>query len=226
MQTDIKKVLAYSTVSQLGYMFMGAGVLAYGAGIFHLMTHAFFKGCLFLCSGAIIHGLGGEQDMRFMGGLRKYMPWTFWCMTSATFAIAGFPPFAAFFSKDAILGATFASGQHVLWLIGIIAAGMTSFYMFRLWFMTFFGEYRGPNPATAGHGHGDDHGHGTPHESPWVMVLPLVFLGSFRWSAAGLAYRRRSAAPTISSTSWIRCSRRMPPRHRPTAVTLRAKPSS
>ena len=101
VQTDIKKVLAYSTVSQLGYMFMGCGVLAYGAGIFHLMTHAFFKGCLFLCSGAIIHGLGGEQDMRYMGGLRKYMPWTFWCMTSATFAIAGFPPFAAFFSKDA-----------------------------------------------------------------------------------------------------------------------------
>ncbi len=177
VQQDIKKVLAYSTVSQLGYMFMGAGVMAYGAGIFHLMTHAFFKGCLFLCSGAIIHGLGGEQDMRFMGGLRKYMPWTFWCMTSATFAIAGFPPFAAFFSKDAILGATFASGQHVLWLIGIIAAGMTSFYMFRLWFMTFFGEYRGPNPATAGHGHGDDHGHGTPHESPWVMVVPLIILG-------------------------------------------------
>ncbi len=177
VQTDIKKVLAYSTVSQLGYMFMGAGVLAYGAGIFHLMTHAFFKGCLFLCSGAIIHSLGGEQDMRFMGGLRKYMPWTFWCMTSATFAIAGFPPFAAFFSKDAILGATFTSGQHVLWLIGIIAAGMTSFYMFRLWFMTFFGEYRGPNPATAGHGHDADHGHGAPHESPWVMVLPLVILG-------------------------------------------------
>ncbi len=178
VQTDIKKVLAYSTVSQLGYMFMGAGVMAYGAGIFHLMTHAFFKGCLFLCSGAIIHGLGGEQDMRFMGGLRKYMPWTFWCMTSATFAIAGIPPFAAFFSKDAILGQTFASGQHVLWLIGIIAAGMTSFYMFRLWFMTFFREYRGPNPATAGHGHGaDDHAHGTPHESPWVMVVPLIILG-------------------------------------------------
>ena len=199
VQTDIKKVLAYSTVSQLGYMFMGAGVLAYGAGIFHLMTHAFFKGCLFLCSGSVIHGLGGEQDMRFMGGLRKYMPWTFWCMTSATFAIAGIPPFAAFFSKDAILGSTFTSGQHVLWLIGIIAAGMTSFYMFRLWFMTFFGEYRGPNPASGGHGHdpdtahaghtgavhdaqdkhaaGGSHGNGKPHESPWVMVVPLIILG-------------------------------------------------
>ncbi len=179
LQTDIKKVLAYSTVSQLGYMFMGAGVMAYGAGIFHLMSHAFFKACLFLCSGSIIHSLAGEQDMRFMGGLRKYMPWTFWTMTSATFAIAGIPPFAAFFSKDAILWQTWASGQHVLWLIGIIAAGMTSFYIFRLWFMTFFGEYRGPNPATAGHGHGGDHGHGgKPHESPWVMVVPLIILGT------------------------------------------------
>ena len=179
LQTDIKKVLAYSTVSQLGYMFMGAGVLAYGAGIFHLMSHAFFKGCLFLCSGSIIHTLGGEQDMRFMGGLRKYMPWTFWTMTSASFAIAGIPPFAAFFSKDAILWATWASGQHILWLIGVIAAGMTSFYIFRLWFLTFFGEYRGPNPAAAGHGHGGDHGHGgTPHESPWVMVVPLIILGT------------------------------------------------
>src|SRR5579862_3313701 len=200
VQNDIKKVLAYSTVSQLGYMFMGCGVLAYSAGIFHLMTHAFFKGCLFLCSGSIIHGLSGEQDMRFMGGLRKYMPWTFWCMTSATIAIAGLPPFAAFFSKDAILWSTWSSGQHLLWLIGIIAAGMTSFYMFRLWFLTFWGEYRGPNPAGGGHGHDADaqhaghadsthqaqdahatggaHGHGTPHESPWVMVLPLVILAT------------------------------------------------
>ncbi len=183
VQTDIKKVLAYSTVSQLGYMFMGAGVMAYGAGIFHLMTHAFFKGCLFLCSGSIIHSLSGEQDMRYMGGLRKYMPWTFWAMTSATFTIAGLPPFAAFFSKDAILWQTWASGQHVLWLIGIIAAGMTSFYMFRLWFLTFFGDYRGPNPAMAGHGHDADdkhgnHGHSTPHESRWVMVVPLIILGT------------------------------------------------
>ena len=99
LQTDIKKVLAYSTISQLGYMFMGCGVAAYGAGIFHLMTHAFFKALLFLSAGAIIHGLGGEQDMRHMGGLRKYMPKTFWCMTIATFTIAGFPPLAAFFSQ-------------------------------------------------------------------------------------------------------------------------------
>ncbi len=153
VQTDIKKVLAYSTISQLGYMFMGCGVAAYGAGIFHLMTHAFFKALLFLSAGAIIHGLGGEQDMRHMGGLRKYMPKTFWCMTVATFTIAGFPPLAAFFSKDEILWATWASGNHVLWLIGLIAAGMTSFYMFRLWFMTFFGEYRGAQAEDAHHGH-------------------------------------------------------------------------
>jgi NADH-quinone oxidoreductase subunit L len=178
VQTDIKKVLAYSTVSQLGYMFMGCGVAAYGAGIFHLMTHAFFKALLFLSAGSIIHGLGGEQDMRHMGGLRKYLPWTFWCMTVATFTIAGFPPLAAFFSKDEILFKTFTSGNHVLWLVGIIAAAMTAFYMFRLWFLTFFGEYRGAAASTGSHGH-DPHGgegHGSPHESPMVMVIPLVIL--------------------------------------------------
>ena len=145
----------------------------------------------------MIHGLGGEQDMRHMGGLRKYLPYTFWTMSIATFAIAGIPPFAGFFSKDRILWSTYSSGAHLLWLIGVITAGMTSFYMFRLWFLTFFGEYRGPNPETAGHGHdtdaqhaghagavhaaqdahaADGHGHGAPHESPWVMVIPLVIL--------------------------------------------------
>jgi NADH-quinone oxidoreductase subunit L len=182
VQTDIKKVLAYSTISQLGYMFMACGVADYIGGIFHLMTHAFFKGLLFLAAGSIIHGLGGEQDMRHMGGLRKYLPYTFWSMTVATFAIAGLPPFAGFFSKDRILWSAWSSGNHVIWLIGVITAGMTSFYMFRLWFLTFFGEYRGPNPETAGHGHdadaqhADGHGHGAPHESPWVMVVPLMIL--------------------------------------------------
>jgi NADH-quinone oxidoreductase subunit L len=197
VQTDIKKVLAYSTISQLGYMFMACGVADYVGGIFHLVTHAFFKGLLFLAAGSVIHGLGGEQDMRNMGGLRKYLPYTFWCMTFATFAIAGIPPFAGFFSKDQILWSAWSGGYHVLWLIGIITAGMTSFYMFRLWFLTFFGEYRGPNPETAGHGHdadaqhaghtgaihdaqdahaGGSHGHGAPHESPWVMVAPLMIL--------------------------------------------------
>jgi NADH-quinone oxidoreductase subunit L len=184
VQTDIKKVLAYSTISQLGYMFMACGVADFVGGIFHLMTHAFFKALLFLSAGSIIHGLSGEQDMRHMGGLRKYLPYTFWCMTMATFAIAGLPPFAGFFSKDRILWSTFSSGNHILWAIGAITAGMTSFYMFRLWFLTFFGAYRGPNPEAEGHGHaadshghGDGHDHSGPHESPWVMVVPLIILG-------------------------------------------------
>src|SRR5271167_3972788 len=154
-QTDIKKVLAYSTISQLGYMFMACGVAAYSAGIFHLMTHAFFKGLLFLAAGSVIHAVGGEQDMRKMGGLRHYIPWTFWTMTAATFAIAGFPPFAGFFSKDAILWKAFSSpyGSWIYWAIGVFTAFLTSFYMFRLWFLTFFGEYRGEAAA----GHGDSH---------------------------------------------------------------------
>src|SRR5580658_973005 len=129
-QTDIKKVFAYSTVSQLGYMFLGVGVGAFSAGVFHLMTHAFFKALLFLGAGAVIHGLSGEQDMRNMGGLRKYLPYTFWFMTIATFAISGLPPFAGFFSKDRILWSAWSSGEHLIWLIGVITAGMTSFYMF------------------------------------------------------------------------------------------------
>src|SRR6201988_5334402 len=123
-QRDIKKVLAYSTVSQLGYMFMACGVGAFSAGIFHLMTHAFFKGLLFLAAGSVIHGIGGEQDMRKMGGLRSYMPWTFLTMTIATFAIAGFPPLAGFFSKDEILWRAYSSphGSWVYWLIGVVTA--------------------------------------------------------------------------------------------------------
>jgi NADH-quinone oxidoreductase subunit L len=188
-QTDIKKVLAYSTISQLGYMFLACGVAAYSAGIFHLMTHAFFKGLLFLAAGSVIHAIGGEQDMRRMGGLRHYIPWTFWTMTAATFAIAGFPPFAGFFSKDQILWKAF-SGEHgswVFWAIGVFTAFLTSFYMFRLWFLTFFGEYRGET----GTGHDDQHlhaisdsraggpaphGHVGIHESPTIMLIPLVIL--------------------------------------------------
>jgi NADH-quinone oxidoreductase subunit L len=172
-QTDIKKVLAYSTVSQLGYMFMACGVGAFSMGIFHLMTHAFFKGLLFLAAGSVIHAIGGEQDMRKMGGLRTKIPWTFWTMTAGTFAIAGFPPLAGFFSKDAILFAAYSSpyGSWVYWAIGIFTAFLTSFYMFRQWFLTFFGEYRGGEP----HGHGD-HGHGGVHESPKVILIPLVIL--------------------------------------------------
>ncbi len=188
-QTDIKKVLAYSTISQLGYMFLACGVTAFSAGIFHLMTHAFFKGLLFLAAGSVIHAVGGEQDMRKMGGLRKHIPWTFWTMTIATFAIAGIPPLAGFFSKDEILWRAYQM-NWVYWLLGLITAFITSFYMFRLWFMTFFGEYRGT--AETAHGHDDPsrarapsttaqggsapHGHGGIHESPKVMLVPLVIL--------------------------------------------------
>jgi NADH-quinone oxidoreductase subunit L len=177
-QTDIKKVLAYSTISQLGYMFMVCGVAAYSAGIFHLMTHAFFKGLLFLAAGSVIHAIGGEQDMRRMGGLRTQIPWTFWTMTAATFAIAGFPPFAGFFSKDEILWRA-SQVSMVYWGIGVFTAFLTSFYMFRLWFLTFFGEYRGvaakahAQTEHTGQGlHGDVH----VHESPKVMLVPLVIL--------------------------------------------------
>jgi NADH-quinone oxidoreductase subunit L len=177
-QTDIKKVLAYSTVSQLGYMFMACGVGAFSAGIFHLMTHAFFKGLLFLAAGSVIHGVGGEQDMRKMGGLRTYMPVTFATMGIATLAIAGIPPFAGFWSKDEILWKA-ANASWVYWVIGVTTAFITSFYMFRLMYMTFGGEYRGA-PVEAAHGHDahalDNHGHGDPHESPWVMLGPLVVL--------------------------------------------------
>jgi len=133
-QTDIKKVLAYSTISQLGYMFLACGVAAYSAGIFHLMTHAFFKGLLFLGAGSVIHALGGEQDMRRMGGLRKHIPWTFWTMTAATFAICGIPLFSGFFSKDEILWKAYSSpfGHWVFWAVGVVTAFLTSFYMFRL----------------------------------------------------------------------------------------------
>jgi NADH-quinone oxidoreductase subunit L len=181
-QTDIKKVLAYSTVSQLGYMFMACGVGAFSAGIFHLMTHAFFKGLLFLAAGSVIHAVSGEQDMRKMGGLRSYIPWTFMTMGIATLAIAGIPPFAGFWSKDEILWKAYSSphGSWVFWLIGVITAFITSFYMFRLLFMTFFGDYHGAQVDAHGHGshsHGaDDHGHGEPHESPMVMLVPLMIL--------------------------------------------------
>jgi NADH-quinone oxidoreductase subunit L len=183
-QTDIKKVLAYSTISQLGYMFMACGVGAFSMGIFHLMTHAFFKGLLFLAAGSVIHAIGGEQDMRKMGGLRTKIPWTFWTMTAATFAIAGFPPFAGFFSKDAILFRAFVSpyGSWVYWFIGVFTAFLTSFYMFRLWFMTFFGEYRGEQEQEHGHDARaraevlGSHGHVGIHESPAVMLVPLVIL--------------------------------------------------
>ena len=171
-QTDIKKVLAYSTISQLGYMFMACGVGAFSAGIFHLMTHAFFKGLLFLGAGSVIHAVGGEQDMRKMGGLKSYIPWTFLTMGIATLAIAGIPPLAGFWSKDEILWKAYQVSP-VYWGIGVITAFITSFYMFRLLYMTFFGDYRGAQVDAHGHG---SHGHGEPHESPMVMLVPLMIL--------------------------------------------------
>ncbi len=159
-QNDIKKVFAYSTVSQLGYMFVGVGCGAFSAGIYHLMTHAFFKALLFLGSGSVIHALAGEQDMRNMGGLRSKIPWTFWTMMCAAVAIAGVPPFAGFFSKDAILLAAYDYAPWIYW-VGTLTAGITAFYVFRAMFLTFFGEYRG-----------EKH----PHESPPVMLIPLAAL--------------------------------------------------
>ena len=178
-QTDIKKVLAYSTVSQLGYMFMACGAGAFSAGIFHLMTHAFFKGLLFLGAGSVIHAVGGEQDMRKMGGLKTYIPITFTTMLIATLAIAGIPPLAGFWSKDEILWKAYQANP-VYWAVGVITAFITSFYMFRLLFMTFWGDYKGIKVDDHGHahatqGHGD-HDHAEPHESPMVMLVPLVIL--------------------------------------------------
>ncbi|HTT18449.1 MAG TPA: NADH-quinone oxidoreductase subunit L [Candidatus Sulfotelmatobacter sp.] len=178
-QTDIKKVLAYSTVSQLGYMFVACGAGAFSAGIFHLMTHAFFKGLLFLGAGSVIHAVGGEQDMRKMGGLKTYIPMTFVTMLIATAAIAGIPPLAGFWSKDEILWKAYLANP-VYWVIGAITAFITSFYMFRLLFMTFWGDYKGINVDDHGRAHAThahpEHGHGEPHESPMVMLVPLIIL--------------------------------------------------
>jgi len=163
-QNDIKKVLAYSTVSQLGYMFLGLGVGAFTGAFFHVLTHAFFKALLFLGAGSVIHGMSDEQDMRKMGGLKKAMPVTFMTMLIGTIAISGIPPFSGFFSKDEILANAFAANP-VLWILGFIGALMTAFYMFRMLFMTFYGPFRG----------NDEQKHHL-HESPKSMTLPLIVL--------------------------------------------------
>ncbi len=183
-QNDIKKVLAYSTISQLGYMFLAMGVAAFGAGIFHLITHAFFKACLFLCAGSVMHAMAGELDMQKMGGLRKWMPITFWTMLVSTMAISGWPLFAGFFSKDEILWKTLEKGMtsqqgtlfYVLYGIGLLAAVFTAFYMFRLVVLTFLGKPR-MSEETQKH----------LHESPSSMTIPLMILaflaavGGFMW---------------------------------------------
>jgi NADH-quinone oxidoreductase subunit L len=164
-QTDIKKVLAYSTVSQLGYMFLAAGLGAYTAAIFHVATHAFFKALLFLGSGSVIHAMGGEQDMRRMGGLKKHLPVTYWTFLIGTLAISGIPPLAGFFSKDEILAAAAGHGQWLLYAVGLATAGLTACYMFRAVFLTFHGKFRGS----------EEQRHHL-HESPPVMTVPLVVL--------------------------------------------------
>jgi NADH-quinone oxidoreductase subunit L len=178
VQNDIKRVLAYSTISQLGYMFLGCGVAAYSAAIFHLMTHAFFKALLFLAAGSVIHGLGGEQDLRKMGGLWRKLPVTFAVTTVGVLAIAGIPPFAGFFSKDAILYAAFNQGINgkILYSAGLLTALLTAFYMARLWYLAFMGESRSPEIH--------------PHESPWSMRAPLIILALLSISGGWIGIER------------------------------------
>ncbi|HKU43437.1 MAG TPA: NADH-quinone oxidoreductase subunit L [Polyangiales bacterium] len=190
VQNEIKKILAYSTVSQLGFMFAAAGCGAFAAGIMHVYTHAFFKACLFLGAGSVMHAVGahGDADIRQLGGLKKYMPQTHWTFGVSCLAIAGVPFFSGFFSKDEILvGALSVNGYfsfapwlgYAVFAMLVLGATMTAFYMFRLYFLTFWGEYRGgPQHDDHGHGHhGDDHGHHEPHESPASMTVPLMILG-------------------------------------------------
>jgi len=165
VQNDIKRVLAYSTISQLGYMFLGCGIGAFASGIFHLMTHAFFKALLFLSAGSVMHALSGELNMQKMGELKNKLPVTFWTMFAAVLAISGIPLFSGFFSKDEILWKAFSQGNLILWIIGLVTAGMTAFYMFRLFFLTFFGKSR-VEESIKSH----------IHESPKIMTVPLAVL--------------------------------------------------
>jgi NADH-quinone oxidoreductase subunit L len=167
VQTDIKRVLAYSTISQIGYMFIGCGVGAFAAGMFHLVTHAFFKSLLFLAAGSVIHALDGEQDMRRMGGLKRHLPLTFPVFLVGALAISGVPFLAGFFSKDAILTSAFAGGHYVLYGLGLAGAVLTAFYMFRLVYLTFYGERRAPDSVLPS---------GHVHEAPAVMTAPLIIL--------------------------------------------------
>ncbi len=191
VQNDIKKVLAYSTISQLGYMFLAMGVAAFSAGIFHLMTHAFFKALLFLGSGAVIHAMHDEQDIRNMGGLKKYLPVTYKTFLIAAIAISGIPPFSGFFSKDEILWKSFSSdyGSVVLWLLGVLGAALTAFYMFRLVSLTFEGEKRFAD---------DIH----PHEAPKSMTVPLIILAGLA-AIGGFVGLPRSLLGGNSIEQWL-----------------------
>ena len=235
VQTDIKRVIAYSTCSQLGYMFFAAGCGAYSAAMFHLFTHAFFKALLFLGAGSVIHAMHHEQDMRYYGGLRKHIPWTFWGMMAGTLAITGVGVpavfgntmaigFAGFHSKDAIIEAAWASGQSGASIVGMIVALLTSFYSWRLMFLTFWGKPRwtqsehiqhalhdahghdAHHDDHAAHGH-DDHGHGDgtggyhPHESPLTILVPLILL-SVGAVAAGFVFHSYFIDPTAGEAYW------------------------
>jgi NADH-quinone oxidoreductase subunit L len=211
VQNDIKRVLAYSTVSQLGYMFLAMGVGAFGAGIFHLYTHAFFKALLFLGSGAVIHALHGEQDIRHMGGLKAALPITYWTFLIGSLAIAGVPGLAGFFSKDEILFETFAHGRTILWVVGVLTSLLTATYMFRLVFLTFHGERRhaaaapshlAPSDAPSHHSHSAPSHHDHLHDAPAAMALVLVVLavGSV---AAGYAGVPRALGGGNALGAWL-----------------------
>jgi NADH-quinone oxidoreductase subunit L len=191
VQTDIKRVLAYSTISQIGYMFLGAGVGAFSSSIFHLMTHAFFKALLFLGAGSVIHALSGEQDLRRMGGLARRLPRTHATFFVASLAIAGVAPLAGFFSKDAILGAVYASGHRFLWFLGITTAMLTAFYIFRLYFLAFGGGEERLEPHAKAH----------LHESPHVMTIPLMALAVL--SAVGGFLN----VPLVPGAQWLEIGR-------------------
>jgi NADH-quinone oxidoreductase subunit L len=209
VMTDLKRVLAYSTISQLGYMMLGLGVGSLAAGTFHLVSHAFFKALLFLAAGAVIHGTGGEMDMLYMGGLFKRMPVTAITFLFGALALAAIPPFSGFWSKDEILSATLVSGNPVLFAFGIVTAGLTAFYIFRAYLMTFSGERR-LNPSLA-HADGGGHGHadGEAHESPWVMLGPLVILAALALLSGfvgspvfGGAFQRFVAGEALGQVDW------------------------
>lgn len=206
-QTDIKKVLAYSTVSQLGYMFLGLGVGAYTGAFFHVLTHAFFKALLFLGAGSVIHAVSGEQDMRNMGGLKNKLPITFWTMLIGTLAISGIPPFAGFFSKDEILGEVFVQSPF-MYIIGVITAMFTSFYMFRMLYLTFFGNFRGT--------HEQEH---HLHESPPTMTLPLIVLAVLSVAGGFIGVPK-----SLGGTHWL--ERFLEPIFRDSANRLHAVPSA
>ena len=200
VQNDIKRVLAYSTVSQLGYMFLAMGVGAFGAGIFHLYTHAFFKACLFLGSGAVIHALHGEQDIRNMGGLKAGLPITYWTFLIGSLAIAGVPGLAGFFSKDEILFETFAHGHQILWVIGILTSLLTATYMFRLVFLTFHGERRHDAPAPDHAAEEEPAAH--LHDAPAAMALALIVL-AFGSVLAGYAGVPRALGGSNALGGWL-----------------------